>query len=155
MSDAAAVWRNKSDEELLEAAAVIDEYTDEGQSIIRAELRRRRLHEPSSLIGVCAGCGSAITEAADGNECPHCGVPYPPEVLRAFGAATPKGTTIAELPPAMMASGEPLKIVWEAVACDQADLAVRRARVAGGWLVANDVGGLTFVPDPSSRWNGE
>ena len=37
MSDARDIWREKSDDELLEAAAALDEFTEEGKSIIRAE----------------------------------------------------------------------------------------------------------------------
>lgn len=36
-------------------------------------------------------------------------------------------------------------------------LAVRRAPIPGGWLVAlglNEGGGLTFVPDPHHEWDG-
>ena len=155
MPDAQTIWRSKSDEELLEAAAVIEEYTDEGQAIIRAELKRRRLNEPAALIGVCAGCGTAIVEQVDGNECPNCGTPYPPEILRALGAVGPKATAIAELPAATTPTGEPMTIAWEAVRSEPADLSIRRARVPGGWLVANDVGSLTFLPDPTHRWNGQ
>jgi len=36
------IWRRKSDEELLEASARLDEYTVEGQRVILAELQHRR-----------------------------------------------------------------------------------------------------------------
>jgi len=36
------IWRRKSDEELLEASARLEEYTVEGQRVIVAELQRRR-----------------------------------------------------------------------------------------------------------------
>ena len=41
MSDAEEIWRRRSDEQLLEAAQGLDEYTDEGRRAIRAELLRR------------------------------------------------------------------------------------------------------------------
>lgn len=40
------IWRSKTDEQLLAACAVLDDYTEEGQRIIRAELERRGLEEP-------------------------------------------------------------------------------------------------------------
>ena len=46
MPDARDIWREKSDEELLEAAAALDEFTEEGKWIIRAELRSRGLEDP-------------------------------------------------------------------------------------------------------------
>jgi uncharacterized RDD family membrane protein YckC len=41
MSDAEEIWRRRSDEQILEAAQALDEYTDEGRSVIQAELLRR------------------------------------------------------------------------------------------------------------------
>ena len=41
MSDAEDIWRRRSDEQLAEAVQRLDEYTDEGRDVIRAELRRR------------------------------------------------------------------------------------------------------------------
>jgi hypothetical protein len=41
MSDAEEIWRRRSDEQLLEAAQRLEDYTDEGRRVIRAELLRR------------------------------------------------------------------------------------------------------------------
>jgi len=41
MSDAEGVWRRRSDDQLIEAAQRLDEYTDEGRNVIRAEMLRR------------------------------------------------------------------------------------------------------------------
>ena len=46
MSEAERIWRSKSDEDLVEAAAELGTYTEEGQRIIRAELKRRGLEDP-------------------------------------------------------------------------------------------------------------
>ena len=46
MSDAERIWREKSDEELLQAAAALDEFTEQGRAIIREELRRRGFEDP-------------------------------------------------------------------------------------------------------------
>ena len=40
------VWRRSSDEQLIDAARVLGEYTDDGRAIILAELHRRGLPEP-------------------------------------------------------------------------------------------------------------
>jgi hypothetical protein len=59
MTDADRIWREKSDDALLEAAAELHTYTDDGQRIIRAELKRRGLEDPveqarftASVLGV-------------------------------------------------------------------------------------------------------
>jgi len=68
MSDARDIWRGKSDEELLEAAAALDEFTAEGQWIIRAELQRRGLEDPMQQAG-------AWGASAEGLECLRCQAP--------------------------------------------------------------------------------
>jgi hypothetical protein len=42
------VWRRRSDDQLVDAFRCIDEYGAESQSVIRAELVRRGLGEPST-----------------------------------------------------------------------------------------------------------
>ena len=46
MTDAERIWAAKSDDDLLEAAAELDTFTDEGKSVIKEELRRRGLEDP-------------------------------------------------------------------------------------------------------------
>ena len=41
MRDAEEIWRGRSDEQLVDAARHLDEYTEEGRSVIRSELLRR------------------------------------------------------------------------------------------------------------------
>jgi uncharacterized RDD family membrane protein YckC len=43
MSDAEELWRGRSDDQLVKAAQLLDEYTVEGQRVIQAELLRRGL----------------------------------------------------------------------------------------------------------------
>ena len=50
-------------------------------------------------------------------------------------------------------------IVWEELESVGGLLAVRRAKVPGGWLIYasngyHHHGGMTFYPDPEHRWNG-
>lgn len=47
MTELEELWRRKSDEQLFEAFAYLDEYSDEGQRVIRGEFLRRNLTEPS------------------------------------------------------------------------------------------------------------
>lgn len=65
MSDAERIWREKSDDDLLEAAAQLDEFTDEGQRIIRAELKRRGMEDPLEQGG-----DDAEDETAEDEEAP-------------------------------------------------------------------------------------
>lgn len=51
MDDAERIWREKSDEDLLDAAAELDQFTEAGQRVIRAELRRRGLEDPLEQAG--------------------------------------------------------------------------------------------------------
>jgi len=46
MTDAEQIWRARSDDDLLVAAGELDTYEDEGQRVIRDELRRRGLEDP-------------------------------------------------------------------------------------------------------------
>jgi hypothetical protein len=55
MSEAERIWREKSDDELLEAAAALDEFTAEGRWIIRSELQRRGLEDPVQQSGAWEG----------------------------------------------------------------------------------------------------
>ncbi len=54
MSDMERIWRGKSDEDLLEAAASLDDFTEEGRQAVRAELRRRGLEDPVEQAGESA-----------------------------------------------------------------------------------------------------
>lgn len=50
MSHAEEIWRGRTDEQLLEAARLLDDYTEEGRSVIRAELIRRGMGtDPGAL----------------------------------------------------------------------------------------------------------
>ena len=46
MTDVEQIWRDKTDNEVAEAASTISEYTEEAARVIRAELQRRGLPEP-------------------------------------------------------------------------------------------------------------
>jgi hypothetical protein len=46
MTEAERIWAEKSDDALIEAAAELEAYTEEGQRVIRAELKRRGLEDP-------------------------------------------------------------------------------------------------------------
>ncbi len=89
MTDAEAIWAAKSDEELLEAAGEVSGFTEEGERIIRAELKRRGLPTPAPPIGRCVRCGRAIGADASGDQCSQCGEPFPSDVLRDLGRDAP------------------------------------------------------------------
>ena len=46
MTDVIQIWRDKTDDEVAEAASTLSEYTEEAARAIRAELQRRGLPEP-------------------------------------------------------------------------------------------------------------
>jgi hypothetical protein len=69
--------------------------------------------------------------------------------LRPVGAgeATPAATAAAAPAPAV----DVISFCWEDL---KSDVRMRRAKVAGGWLVAVTGAGLTFYPDPEHEWDG-
>jgi hypothetical protein len=72
MDDATRIWREKSDDDLIEAAAELDQFTEEGQRIIRAELKRRHLEDPDEQRGRRE---DPAGEAEPEPECLRCHVP--------------------------------------------------------------------------------
>jgi hypothetical protein len=152
MSDPQAIWRAKTDDELLDAAEDLSEFTEEGERIIRAELRRRGLPVPDRPIGACARCGRTIPRNSSSDECGQCGEPFPPDVLRALGAAA-AGDSAGDERTAKTAVGASLSLTWEVLPCPGVDFTLRRTKVPGGWLVASDGGALIFLPDAAHTWN--
>jgi uncharacterized protein YbjQ (UPF0145 family) len=69
MTDLEQLWRAKSDEEVMEAGAGLDEYTLEGQGVIRAELLRRGLRPAQRWE--CSKCHERIDDSFD--SCWKCG----------------------------------------------------------------------------------
>ena len=65
-------WRAKTDDELLEAAGTLGEYTPEGQDVIRAELTRRGFEDPVEQKGESAL--EATGEGPPPRECIRCRV---------------------------------------------------------------------------------
>ena len=65
MSNLEQIWREKSDEEVLEAAAQLDDFTEEGRTVIRAELKRRGMEDPVEQAGD-AKAEAAVAEAEAG-----------------------------------------------------------------------------------------
>ena len=94
MADAEGIWAEKTDDELLEAAGELSEYTKEGERIIRAELQRRGLPQPEPPIGECPRCGRSIDRGHLHEECSQCGEPFPPEILRLLEAQTALETVL-------------------------------------------------------------
>lgn len=89
MTDADRVWQSKSDDELLEAAATLADYTEEGEDLIRAEILRRGMAGPPPPIGRCPQCGRAIHASDPGDACAQCGEPFSTEIRSAVSPANP------------------------------------------------------------------
>ncbi|MGV3517709.1 hypothetical protein [Luteitalea sp.] len=68
MSDAEKIWRGRSDEQLVEAARLLDDYTEEGRSVIRAELLRRGMGtDPGAIRNVLNETSMAGSPASLGD----------------------------------------------------------------------------------------
>jgi len=78
MTDAERIWHEKSDDALIDGAAEISTYTEEGQQIIRTELKRRGLEDP---IEQARFLSTAIGAELPDEEIPDAEVPGP-ECLR-------------------------------------------------------------------------
>lgn len=74
--DPEQIWREKSDEDLVEAGERLFEFTTEGERIIRAELRRRGLPDPPAPVDYCWKCGRGIYAAGSADACDNCGEPF-------------------------------------------------------------------------------
>src|SRR5881394_1339624 len=74
MTNAEAVWRGKSDDEVLEASTRLDEYTDEGREIILAEAVRRDLNV-STLVEAAASLQDSARDKSPTNRCAYCDTP--------------------------------------------------------------------------------
>ncbi len=71
MTDAERIWGERSDADLLDAAGDLDQFTPDGQRIIRAELKRRGLEDRVDRLG-----GDEPGEGtAPAVECLRCNVP--------------------------------------------------------------------------------
>ena len=73
--DAEQIWREKPDEDLVEAGEHLSGYTAEGERIIRAELRRRGLPDPPAPVDYCWKCGRGIYANGPNDACENCGEP--------------------------------------------------------------------------------
>jgi hypothetical protein len=71
VTEAERIWSEKSDEDLLDAAGDLDQFTADGQRIIRAELKRRGLEDPVEQSASDEPGRGAAPEV----ECLRCNVP--------------------------------------------------------------------------------
>ncbi len=64
------IWREKTDEQLRDAASSLDEYTEEGRQVILAELERRGLDppEPGEMEELEEGDGESLEEGGEAGE---------------------------------------------------------------------------------------
>jgi len=68
MSEAELIWRNKTDDEILAAAACLDEYTEDGRRIILEEARLRRL----PIEAVTRVAAERTAAGSESNRCAWC-----------------------------------------------------------------------------------
>ncbi len=83
--DAEQIWREKSDEDLVEAGRRLFEFTAEGEQIIRAELRRRQLPDAPAPVDYCWKCARGIYAGGPDDACGNCGEPLAQTVSARLG----------------------------------------------------------------------
>jgi hypothetical protein len=86
--DAEQIWREKSDDELVEAGERLFEFTADGERIIRDELRRRGLPDPPAPVDYCWKCGRGIYATGSPEACDSCGEPLAEAVRVRLGGQT-------------------------------------------------------------------
>jgi hypothetical protein len=96
VSELDLVWQGKTDDELVQAADRLFEYTEAGERCIRDEMRRRGLPEPEPPVGRCARCGRAISWNHPGTECSECDTPFPAELLQRLAASVERDELVDE-----------------------------------------------------------
>jgi hypothetical protein len=74
MTDLERIWSSKSDEALLEAAASLDDFTDEGRRVVLAELEKRGLGARESGDREEEAAAEAEALPDDPLTCLRCGV---------------------------------------------------------------------------------
>ena len=148
MADAEAIWATKTDDELLEAAGELSEYTEEGERIIRAELQRRGLPQPDPPIGECSRCGRSIARNHSGDECSQCREPFPPEILRALGLQTPEPALVP-----VLRTGDAglIPLAKSLLEGEGIEYLVRGENVQDLFGVGR-VGGYNYVTGPAEFW---
>jgi hypothetical protein len=148
MADAEAIWAAKTDDELLEAAGELSEYTEEGERIIRAELKRRGLPQPDPAIGECARCGRSIARNQVHDECSQCGEPFPPEILRVLGAHTREAALVP-----ILATGDPgLILLAKSLLEGEGIEYLVRGENLQDLFGAGRLGGHNYVTGPAEFW---
>ena len=90
--DPEQIWREKSNEDLVEAGERLYEFTSEGERIIREELRRRELPDPPTPLDYCWKCGRGIYAEGPDDACGSCGEPLA-QAIRARLAETDEPLT--------------------------------------------------------------
>jgi hypothetical protein len=81
MQQAESIWHSKTDEEVCKAAERLDDFTEEGDLVIRAELKRRGLPEPAPPVGQCQNCGRSVSAKMASTTCVQCGAALPASVI--------------------------------------------------------------------------
>jgi hypothetical protein len=81
------IWREKSDEDLVEAGGHLFEFTSEGERIIRAELHRRGLPDPPMPVDYCSNWGRGIYADGPADACGNCGEALAQAVRARLGEA--------------------------------------------------------------------
>ncbi len=72
MSNSEEIWREKSDQEILESASCIFDYTEEARQVIIVEAKRRGLHV-APLTEVAASIRNTPKKTGFITKCAHCG----------------------------------------------------------------------------------
>jgi putative signal transducing protein len=148
MADTEAIWTAKTDDELLEAAGELSEYTEEGERIIRAELERRGLPQPDPPIGQCSRCGRSIARNQVHDECSQCGEPFPPEILRVLGAQTREAALVP-----ILRTGDPglIPLAKSLLEGEGIEYLVRGENLQD-LFGAGRLGGYNYVTGPAEFW---
>lgn len=148
MAHADDIWAAKSDEELLQAASELGEFTEEGERIIRAELRRRHLPPPDPPLGRCSRCGKSIYRSDPLDSCTQCGEPIP----SGFGEAPLDERAETALVSVLRSSDAGLLgFAKSLLDAESIESAVRGEHVQDLFGVGR-IGGFNYITGPAELW---
>jgi hypothetical protein len=91
------IWREKSDEDVVDACQRLSEFTPQGEAIVRAEARRRGLPDPPDPVDYCQNCGRGIYAEQAADACMNCGEALPEPVRDRLSAADDEDPIVTEV----------------------------------------------------------
>ena len=144
MADAEAIWAAKTDDELLEAVAELSDTQQKANASFGLNCGGG-LPQPDPPIGQCPRCVRSISPNYLGDDCPQCGEPFPPELLRVLRAKTPEAALVP-----VLRTGDPgLILLAKSLLEDEGIKYLVRGENLNDPFGGGHLGGYSYVTGPA------